>query len=300
MSPSHPDPRPDVAMLGLGIQGAPIAQRLLQMGFAVTGWNRSSAKAAPLAALGMRIATTPAEAAAGAPIVALCLTDEHAVEELMFGPAGIAPTLGPATVVLDFSTISIPAAQSMAARLREFSGARWIDAPVSGGPSGAREGRLAIFCGGETADIAQVTLVLEAIARVHTHMGPLGSGLATKFCSQLIVSTTLVAISEAMSAARALGVDPHRLPAAISGGYADSIPLQIFGPRMASGHGEPRISEVATMLKDVRLVHAALADKPVDLRLLRTTVSLYEQAADNGWSGEDLAVLPRLSDRSSR
>lgn len=284
-----------VAMLGLGIMGAAMAQRLAAQGFSVRGWNRSPDKALGLLAKGVRLFPTPAQAAEGAEIVALCLTDASAVEAVMFGAAGVVTRLDIRAVVLDFSTIGVEAARTLAARLAEEHGARWIDAPVSGGPGAAEAGTLAILCGGAAEAIADAAPVLEALARVHTHLGPSGAGQAAKLCNQLIVSSAMMAIAEAVSAGRALGLNVAALPAALSGGYADSLPLQIFGPRMAAGTHEPRISEVATMLKDVRALHAAVAGSGVDLRLAQTTLALYEDAARLGLAHEDLAVLPRLS-----
>ena len=282
-------------MLGLGIMGAAMARRLAARGFAVRGWNRSPDKAVGLLADGIRLFPTPAQAAEGADVVALCLTDAAAVEAVMFGAAGVVARLGLHAVVVDFSTIGVEAARALAARLADAHGARWIDAPVSGGPAAAEAGTLAILCGGEASAVDHARPVLEALARVHTHLGPSGAGQAAKLCNQLIVSSAMMAIAEAVSAGRALGLDVAALPAALAGGYADSLPLQIFGPRMVAETREPRISEVATMLKDVRALHAAVAGSGVDLRLAQTTLALYEDAARRGLAHEDLAVLPRLS-----
>ena len=284
-----------VAMLGLGIMGAAMARRMASQGFTVQGWNRSPDKAVGLVSRGVRLFATPGLAVEGADIVALCLTDAAAVEMVMFGIGGVVHRLGPQSVVVDFSTIGVEAAKALAERLAEEHGAGWIDAPVSGGPAAAEAGTLAILCGGAVEDLSRAAPILSALARVHTHLGPSGSGQAAKLCNQLIVSSAMMAIAEAISAGRAMGLDVAALPAALAGGYADSLPLQIFGPRMAAGFGEPRISEVATMLKDVRALHAAVRGKGVDLRLAQATLDLYEDAARRGLAHQDLAVLPRLS-----
>ncbi len=284
-----------VAMLGLGIMGAAMARRLAALGFSVRGWNRSPDKVVGLLAHGVRLFPTPAQAAEDADVVALCLTDATAVEAVVFGPGGAVSRLDIRAPIVDFSTIGVEAAKTMAARLADEHGARWIDAPVSGGPAAAEAGTLAVLCGGEAGAIADAKLVLEALSRVHTHLGPSGAGQAAKLCNQLIVSSAMMAIAEAVSAGRALGLDVAALPAALAGGYADSLPLQIFGPRMAAGACEPRISEVATMLKDVRALHAALDGSGVNLRLARATLALYEDAAQRGLAHQDLAILPQLS-----
>jgi len=284
-----------IVMLGLGIMGAAMVERLLAQGFQVTGWTRSGQKIEALAGQGMEPAACPARAAGSADVLALCLTDAAAVEAVLFGEDGAAKTINPATVVVDFSTIGVESTREIARRLKGRTGAGWVDAPVSGGPWAAQRGELAILCGGEAADLDLADPVLAALSRVRTHMGPVGAGQAAKLCNQLIVSSAMLAIAEAVSAAKALGLDPAMLPRALAGGYADSLPLQLFGPRMASGECEPRISEVATMLKDVRALNAAVAGKPVNLRLARATLSIYEEAVAEGLGNQDLAALPKLS-----
>jgi 3-hydroxyisobutyrate dehydrogenase-like beta-hydroxyacid dehydrogenase len=282
-------------MLGLGIMGAAMARRLASQGFTVRGWNRSPDKAVDLVAHGVRLYPTPAQAAGEADIVAVCLTDAAAVEAVLFGVAGAVQRLGHHAVVVDFSTIGVEPARRIARRLENDHGLGYVDAPVSGGPSAADQGALAVLCGGAASHLARAEPVIAALARVHTHLGPSGSGQAAKLCNQLIVSSAMMAIAEAISVGRALGLDVEVLPAALAGGYADSLPLQIFGPRMARGRLEPRISEVATMLKDVRALHVAVEGAGLDLRLARATLDLYEDAAHRGLAHQDLAALPQLS-----
>ncbi len=284
-----------VAMLGLGIMGAAMARRLASQGFTVRGWNRSPDKALGLVAHGVRLYPTPAQAVEDADIVAICLTDATAVEAVLFGVAGAVQGLSHHPVVVDFSTIGVEPARRIARRLEDDHGLGYVDAPVSGGPSAADHGALAVLCGGTAAHLARVEPVIAALARVHTHLGPSGSGQAAKLCNQLIVSSAMAAIAEAISVGRALGLDVEALPAALAGGYADSLPLQIFGPRMAAGRLEPRISEVATMLKDVRALHAAIEGAGLDLRLARATLDIYEDAARRGLAHQDLAALTQLS-----
>lgn len=288
-----------IALLGLGIMGEALGERLLETGFALNVWNRTAQKAQALGARGAKIAVRPGGAAHDADVVALCLTDKQAVEAVLFGDGGVAAKLSRHTLILDFSTLGIAATKDFAARIAQISSCEWVDAPVSGGPSAARTGTLAIFCGGTQNAIARATPVLDAVSRVHTHMGAVGAGQATKLCNQLIVSTSMIAIGEAIAVAKALGLDAARLPKALAGGYADCLPLQIFGPRMASRDLAPRISQVATMRKDVKEIAAAVADLPLDLRLTLAIEGLYDLAVERGLAEDDLGVLERLADRQS-
>ncbi|WP_292152007.1 NAD(P)-dependent oxidoreductase [Brevundimonas sp.] len=288
-----------IAMLGTGIMGFPMARRLAEKGLQVSAWNRTKAKAAPLAAYGVRLAPTPADAVAGADVIATCLTDAEALRSVLLARDGILEA-APGVLIMDFSTSSPEATRVLAEAAAARGRSPWIDCPVSGGPSAAASGSLVAFCGGNAADMATVDPVLKALTRRFTHMGPSGSGQGAKLCNQLIVSATMIAISEAVTLAHAFGIDPARLPAALAGGYADSLPLQIFGPRMAAETLEPRISEVATMLKDVREVASEGRQEGLSLRLAETLELIYSTAETKGFGGDDLAILPRLSQPARR
>ena len=274
--------------------GHAIAERLLAKRFALTVWNRTAGKAGALTRRGAKLASTPRAAAASADIVALCLRDAEAVEEVLFGADGAAESLRATSVVLDFSTLGIEPTRVLADRVAAKTKAPWVDAPVSGGPGGARAGSLAIFCGGTKKTVRRVAPVLKALSRQSTHMGAVGAGQATKLCNQLIASTAMLAVSEAISAAKAFGLNTRLIPKALAGGYADSLPLQIFGPRMASQRLTPRISEIGTMHKDVKAVLQALAQANAQLRLIDAAGSIYERAMEQGLGPEDLGALVRL------
>ena len=228
-----------LAFLGLGLMGAPMARRLLAAGHDVTVWNRSAAKAEPLREAGARIAATPAEAAAEAGIVFLNLMDAAATESVCFAPGGIAEAPRADRVVVDHSSIPPERTRAIAARLHAANGTRWVDAPVSGGTRGAQDGTLAVMAGGEAADVERIRPHVAAMARNLTHMGPLGAGQTAKLCNQIISGSLMAVIAEAVRLAQNAGIDAARLPEAFAGGFADSLPLRLFVPRMASGvHGE--------------------------------------------------------------
>lgn len=160
-----------IAFLGLGRMGVPMARRLLAAGHDLTVWNRTAAKAAPLAGAGAAVAGTPAEAVAGRDLVVTMLTDGAAVEDVLLGPGGAAPALAPGTVIADMSTIGPDAAGRVRRRLPE--GVAFVDAPVSGSVPQAEAGELVILAGGTEADVARCAGALEALGRVR-HVGPPG------------------------------------------------------------------------------------------------------------------------------
>lgn len=223
-----------VAFLGTGFMGAPMAKRLAAAGYTTKVWNRTPEKAAALRTDGATPCATPREAANGADFICLCLTDGKVVEDVLFRAPALAEALSARSIVIDFSTIGVASAQSLAARVAGASGAAWLDAPVSGGVAGARAGSLIIFAGGDPRVIDRATPLLNHLAARVPRTGDVGSGQAAELCSQLIVSTTMVAIAEAIALGQLLGVDVSHLPSALQGGFADSKPLQIFGPRMAA------------------------------------------------------------------
>lgn len=248
---------------GLGLMGAPMVRRLLAAGHEVKVWNRSAAKAAPLAALGAQVVDTARDAATGVDGVLMCLFDAKAVEAVVFGPDGIAQANG-LPWLADHSSIDPEATRRLADRLAQASGTDWIDAPVSGGIPGVEAGTLAIMTGGQPTHMAQAATAMGAYAGNVTHMGPSGAGQATKLCNQTIVATTVVAIAEALGFAARHGIDMHKLAPALAGGWADSKPLQVFAPRMIDV--QPTIiGALSTMLKDIDTVmsNAQLSGTPM-------------------------------------
>ena len=240
--------------LGLGMMGFPMTRRLVSAGHDVTVWNRSPGKAAALVAAGAQAALHPSDVAATASILFMCLTDAAAVEKVVFGPDGLATATGSGKLVVDFSSIHPDAARAIAARLKVANGMGWIDAPVSGGTIGAEEGTLAVMAGGDAADIERARPYVLAMARRFTHMGQTGAGQTTKLCNQVIVGCAMAVLAEATRLAVNAGIDARRLPEALAGGFADSIPLQLFVPRMVQGIHSPPFGHIATMLKDLDTV----------------------------------------------
>lgn len=288
--------RPRVGFIGTGLIGTPMVERLLECGLSVTVWNRTPDKATPLVAFGATVAESPRALAESCDIVCLCLTNTAAVHEVVFGAHGIDAVLRVGQLVIDLSSIAPDATREMAERLASACGARWIDAPVSGGLPLARAGRLIVFAGGEAEDIARAAPLFEALAQRVTHMGGHGAGQLAKSCNQMIVACNLVTIAEMLVFASQSGVDATRLPGALAGGFADSLPLQIFGSRMAAGVDSPRIGGLATFRKDidqvVRLASECGAYAPMATRA--SEVMLEASRTDGIGADPDVSRIVKL------
>ena len=288
--------RPRVGFIGTGLIGTPMVQRLLECGLSVTVWNRTPDKATPLVAFGATVAESPRALAESCDIVCLCLTNTAAVHEVVFGAQGIDAVLRAGQLVIDLSSIAPDATREMAERLASACGARWIDAPVSGGLPLARAGRLIVFAGGDADDIARAAPLFEALAQRVTHMGGHGAGQLAKSCNQMIVACNLVTIAEMLAFASQSGIDATRLPGALAGGFADSLPLQIFGSRMAAGVDSPRIGGLATFRKDidqvVRLAGECGAYAPMATRA--SEVMLEASRTDGIGADPDVSRIVKL------
>ena|SRR3984957_7903507 len=283
-----------IGFLGVGLMGAPMARHLLSDGFRLRVWNRTRRKLDPLIEAGAVAAATPAEAADGADILCVCVTDKAAVESILFGPGGAAEAARMPLLAVDFSTIGPTATIALAGRLNRERGTSWVDAPVSGGASGAAQRKLVIMCGGSVGDITRLGPLFAALSQRVTRVGGLGAGQTLKLCNQLIVATNLVAISEALKLASVSGLDFKSIPEALAGGFADSIPLQIFGRRMAQGVFTPVLGELALMRKDLNAAQALAQEHGSVLPMSLAALGVYHQAAERGLLHEDLSALFKL------
>jgi len=281
--------------LGLGMMGFPMTRRLLNAGHEVTVWNRSTGKAAELVKAGAKHAAHPGNVAGAASIVFMCLTDAKAVEDVVFGQQGLAAVSGRGKLVVDFSSIHPDAARAIAARLQAANGMGWIDATVSGGTTGAEEGSLAVMAGGDAADIERVRPYVLAMARRLTHMGPTGACQTTKLCNQVIVGCAMAVLAEATRLAVSAGIDAKRLPEALAGGFADSIPLQLFVPRMVQGIHSPPMGHIATMLKDLDTVIDVARDTSSPVPMSALAAQLFRLAKAARGADADALEIYKLS-----
>lgn len=279
-----------IALLGCGLMGTPMARRLLAAGYPVTVWNRTRSKAEALAAEGAKVAPTPSRAVAKADIVITMLENGDVVEHVLFNPAlpGAAAGLRPGTLVIDMSSILPEQAQSHADQL-DHLGVPVLDAPVSGGTVGAEAGTLAIMVGGAAADFERACPVLSVLGRP-VHVGPTGSGQLAKLANQMIVGITIGAVAEALLLAQRGGADPAKVRQALRGGFAESRVLEVHGQRMVEGDFAKRGS-LAIQLKDLRNALHTSAQLGFDAPITRQLAALYTDAAEHGFAELDQSGL---------
>jgi 3-hydroxyisobutyrate dehydrogenase len=242
----------NIAFIGLGVMGGAMARRLLQAGHRVTVYNRTAARCGPLVAAGASAAATPREAAAGKEIVISMVTDSPDVEAVLLGPDGAAEGAARGAVFVDMSTIAPEAARRMG-RVLGDRGVAFLDAPVTGGDVGAREGTLSILVGGDGAVLERVRDVLGAMGKRITHCGPTGAGQTLKACNQVLCALNMVGVVEALHLARKGGLPEQVVVEALTSGAGGSWALEKLGPRIVSGDFAPGFM-VKLIQKDLRIV----------------------------------------------
>ncbi|MFM0394660.1 NAD(P)-dependent oxidoreductase [Paraburkholderia phytofirmans] len=295
----------EIGFCGPGLMGAPMIRHLLRAGHTVHVWNRTRAKAEALVADGARVVDTPRELAARCEAVLLCVADAAAVEETVFGASGLlgadAPVSGRLRWIVDHSSIPPAATRAFAQRAAALTTVRavgtasadsigWIDAPVSGGVAGATAGTLAVMAGGAAVDVEAVKPLLGAYASRVTHMGDVGAGQTAKLCNQTIVTATLAAIAEAVSLAQRSGLDASRLTEGLAGGWADSVLLQTFVPRMTQTGLAP-IGAFRTFQKDIDTVAATAYETGTPMPVSSTVQQLLRLGAAMGLGEADLSAF---------
>jgi 3-hydroxyisobutyrate dehydrogenase len=278
-----------IGFVGLGTMGAAMAANLARAGAPLTVWNRTPGRAAPLLALGAQEAESAAALAAGSDVVVICVSDTPDVEAVLFGPAGIGEGIRPGSLVIDCSTISPAATRELGARLAE-RGAAMVDAPVSGGSEGARQGSLSIFVGGSEADVARARPILEAMGRTITHLGPLGSGQAAKAVNQVVICGAYLGVAEGIVLGVRSGLDPRRLVEALSGGAAGSWVLANRSGRMIDDE-YPLGFRLALHRKDLAIALEMAAGAGLMLPLAMLVAALEDRLLAGGHGDEDMAVL---------
>ncbi|MEM9881302.1 MAG: NAD(P)-dependent oxidoreductase [Planctomycetota bacterium] len=278
-SPQH------LGYIGLGIMGASMAMNLRRAGHRLTVWNRTPAKAEALIAAGAERAEGPADVVRrGAEVVFLNVTDTNDVEAVLFGGDGVASASSPGLVVVDHSTISPVRTKQFAERLRDEHGVTFIDAPVSGGDIGARDGTLSVMVGGPGGPggaVERVRPLLEVVGRAVTHVGPSGAGQACKACNQVAVCGALLGAVEALALAQSLGLDAEKMLGVVGAGAGGSWQLSNLGPQVAAGDHTPGFF-VDYLLKDLGIVGDAARAGGLPLMLVPVMEALLRSVSANG------------------
>ena len=278
---------PIVAVLGIGRMGLPMASRLCQAGFTVHAWNRTPAKAQPLAALGASVHAQVQDAVRGADVVISLLENGPVVEDVLFAQ-GAAQAMKQGALVVDMASIKPAEARDHAARLQAL-GVQHVDAPVSGGTVAAEAGTLAIMAGGETTDLARAAPVLQHLGKT-VHVGPHGAGQLAKLANQMIVGITIGAVAEALLLCAKGGADMAKVREAIGGGFAQSRILELHGQRMIDRDFAPRGS-MTVQRKDMRNALATAQELGFEAPITSLFEQLYSEGIEHGLADTDHSGL---------
>ncbi len=238
--------------IGLGIMGRPMALNLRRAGHALWVYGRRVESMQPLTEAGATACRSPREVAANADVIFIVVADTPDVEQVLLDDTGVIHGARPGSVVVDMSTISPAATRAFADRLAQH-GVEMLDAPVSGGETGAVNATLSIMVGGKESIFQRVKPLFEALGRNIVHVGEHGAGQVAKACNQIVAALTIEAVSEALTFARRNGVDAARVRAALLGGFAGSKILEVHGQRMLDNDFRPGF-KVKLHQKDLRIV----------------------------------------------
>ncbi|HZF46203.1 MAG TPA: NAD(P)-dependent oxidoreductase [Sphingomonadaceae bacterium] len=294
-----------IAFLGLGVMGGPMAGHLARAGFDVTIYNRTPARAEARQALlaedglAVRIAATPAEAAAGQDVVITCVGNDADLAQVVLGPEGALAAMAPGSLYIDHTTVSADIARRIAAEAAE-RGILAVDAPVSGGQAGAESGKLSIMCGGTDEALAAAIPVMEAYAARIVHVGGPGAGQVTKMVNQICIASVLQGVSEAVRFAQAAELDMNKVLEAVSGGAAQSWQMVNRWKTMAEGEFDFGFA-VDWMRKDLAIAMAEGENLGVELPVTTLIDGYYAEVQAMGGGRQDTsALIRRLPESSSK
>jgi 3-hydroxyisobutyrate dehydrogenase len=278
-------------VIGLGAMGGPIAANLHKAGLLAAAWNRTPARALALARdTGAHIAADPAAVARACDVVIVSVSRDADLFEVI---EAMTPGLHEGLIVVDTSTVSVGTVRAVAERVRGH-GVDFLDAPVSGGVEGARQAKLAMMVGGDAAALERARPVLEAVAAKIVHMGPTGSGQATKAVNQIMAAGINQAVTEALAFGQAMGLDMDRVIEVVGSGAVANWYLSHRGPTMVKGVYEPGF-KVALHHKDLEICQRMMAERGENrLPIVEMSLIHYKRLMDEGHGDEDISALYRI------
>lgn len=281
-----------VGFIGLGVMGSGMAHCLLRQGWRLQVFARRDDAARPLVDAGAQCVSSPQDLARGCSVVFLCLSDDAAVEAVLFGEDGLARGLAQGSIVVDTSTIAATSARAFAQRLAA-QGVAFLDAPISGGQQGAESGTLACMIGGPAATVAALREVMGAFCKTLTHVGEVGAGQTVKSCNQVAVAGALLGVADAIALARSQGVDPRVMRDVLLGGSARSFVLEKHGQRVIEGDYKPGF-RARLMRKDLRIALETARAGGARLQAAPIVEMLVSELCDSGRGELDWAALGLL------
>jgi len=287
--------REAIGFIGLGVMGAPMARNLLAAGYEVVAWNRSAEPLEELAAAGARAVDGPGAVAREADLVISIVKDDAAVREVLSGPDGAIGAARAGSLVIDMSTVSPALARELAeeAAGREVA---FLDAPVSGGDVGARDGTLSIMVGGEAAEVERARPVFEVLGSRVTHVGAAGAGQVAKACNQVLVAVIFGGLAEALVLGSKLGVDPAAILDAVGGGMAANRIMEVRRQNFLEHDFAPGF-KVDLHHKDLEIALGASGEVDAPLPLTAEVQQMFRQLRAGGHGGEDDSALLRVAEQ---
>ncbi len=286
-----------VGLIGLGQMGSAMAATLVRHGRSVLAWDVDAGACRAAAGNGIEIALDPADVAARVSLIVTSLPGADALRDALLGERGLVAAERAGLLVIDTSTMSPHEAQALEAQAAEH-GIDLIDAPVTGGPGGAADGRLGIMVGGDGPRLERARPVLEILGSTIVHCGPVGSGQVVKACNQLIVVATLGAVAEALTTAAAAGVDPAKAREALLAGYAASPILENQGARMLQRDFEPG-GKARFNLKDVAALAELSATTGIALPVFDAAAGYIRTLVDAGGGDLDHSAIVTVVERAA-
>ena len=280
-----------VAFLGLGIMGRSMATNLAKAGHEVTVWNRTPGQEVE----GARTAASPAEAARGAEVVWMCVSDTKAVESVLFGPQGVHESLTEGMIIADSSTISPSATCQFAERVRSL-GVQYVDAPMTGSKVGAESGTLTFMIGGDEPTIEKLKPLFAVMGKKFFRMGETGKGQATKLVMNLQIALIYEGFAEALTLATKMGVDVDALVPLIQASMVHSGVVEYKAPFVLKRDFSPNFP-LRLMHKDLRLALEAAKELRVRLPGLETVEEIYDVAHEDGHGDLDYAATLTLLEK---
>ena len=291
MPTSDLTPPASLACIGLGALGLPMAANLQAAGYALRVHTRSRTAESDASLVGATPARTPAAAVLGCKALLLCVSDDDAVESVLWGEQGAGPALAPGSLVIDCSTISPATARAMADRLAE-RGVQLMDAPVTGGTEGAKAGRLTVLCGGEVNDLERARPVLEVIGGSIHHFGAVGSGQQVKAINQVLVAGSYAAVAEAIALGQHLQLPMPAVVEALRHGAAGSWALEHRSNAMLNDH-YPLGFKLALHHKDLSIALEAAQQAGLHLPITQAVQAQEQALMQAGFGDADVSVLRR-------
>lgn len=281
----------NIAFIGIGVMGRGMVANLLKAGNDVQVYSRRRESAQEVVAQGAVWHDSIKGCVREADVVITMVGFPKDVEEVYFGQGGIILSAKPGATLIDMTTTSPKLAERIYSVAKE-KGLQALDAPVSGGDTGARNGTLAIMVGGDEDAFLRCAPVFEAMGKTIRYAGSAGKGQHTKMANQIVIAGAVSGVAEAIAYAKAAGLDVNEMLGTITGGAAGSWQLANNGPKMAEGDYRPGFY-IKHFIKDMSLAHEEAADRGLSLPVLDTALAAYRQLADEGYGDEGTQAIIR-------